>query len=181
MIGYAPQFIAPSEHQALFERCQNELDWQQLNIRMFGKSIPQPRLTCAFGSRSYTYSGLTLQQRQPPQLLSELQSRIELQCELSFNTVLGNLYRDGEDYMGWHQDNEPELGDQPVIASLTLGERRKFVFKHKQAKQKVEYWLEPGSLLVMAGATQHYWQHALPKSKRITKPRINFTFRRIID
>ncbi|MGB5120416.1 MAG: alpha-ketoglutarate-dependent dioxygenase AlkB, partial [Vibrio fluvialis] len=112
-------------------------------------------------------------------MLADLKQRCELLACQAFNSVLANLYRDGQDSMGWHQDNEPELGQQPVIASLSLGETRRFVLRHLHSKEKLELPLSHGSLLIMAGNTQHFWQHCVPKTVRTLEPRINLTFRLI--
>ena len=111
--------------------------------------------------------------------LQQLRIRLEQQLEHQFNSVLANLYRDGHDYMGWHSDNEPELGSEPIIASISLGASRPLQFRHKKSKQKYELELEPGSLLIMHGQTQSTWQHCLPKRRKVTEARINLTFRYI--
>ena len=113
-----------------------------------------------------------------PELLA-LKHRVEQETGLEFNSCLLNLYHSGEEGMSWHSDAEAELGPEPAIASLSLGVERRFVFKHKNSGEKIELQLEPGSLLLMAGKTQKNWLHSLPKSKKITAPRINLTFRNI--
>lgn len=125
-------------------------------------------------------SGLTMQPEPWTPALLSIKVACEQVARVSFNSVLANLYRDGRDYMGWHQDNEPELGEQPLIASVSLGQERRFVLRHLASKQKIEFLLQPGSLLIMAGETQRYWQHSVPKSQRPMQARINLTFRRII-
>jgi len=170
-------FLMPMDAEQLYDQLFHQIDWQQLSIKMFGKEVLQPRLQAWFGDRSYQYSGLKLSPAPIPDFLLPIQKRCEQICHSRFNSVLINLYRNGEDSMGWHQDNETELGRNPVIASLSLGAERKFVLKHNQTGEKLAYQLSSGSLLVMAGETQHFWKHALPKTKRVNTPRINLTFR----
>ncbi|WP_318438116.1 alpha-ketoglutarate-dependent dioxygenase AlkB family protein [Photobacterium leiognathi] len=177
LIYWHPHFLSLQQAEHHYQQLNNELDWRQERIMMFGKSVLQPRLQTWLGDAAYTYSGLTMHPQPFTASLMALKAQCEQVAQTPFNSVLGNLYRDGEDYMGWHQDNEPELGVQPVIASLSFGATRQFVFKHKTTKEKIAFQLTPGSLLIMAGNTQQYWQHALPKTKRVNEPRINLTFR----
>jgi alkylated DNA repair dioxygenase AlkB len=136
-------------------------------------------LACWFGDRPYKYSGLTLEPREFTARLRHLATVAAERAGESFNTVLLNLYRDGRDSMGWHADDEPELGSEPVIASLSFGAVRRFRFRHRESREVVEVALEPGSVLVMRGLTQHCWMHELPKTTKVTEPRVNLTFRRI--
>lgn len=158
----------------------NETEWQQDDIKIFGKVYQQPRLTALYGDdgKSYSYSNITMYPKPMTPLLKEIKSKIELMTQTVFNTVLLNLYRDGTDSNGWHSDNEKELGKNPVIASVSLGAKRSFKLKQRGDK-KLNYkiFLNHGSLLLMQGETQHHWLHELPKSKKITEPRINLTFR----
>jgi alkylated DNA repair dioxygenase AlkB len=179
-IAVLPNFIMPTAAKALINECIEQLDWQQKQIRLFGRWIDQPRLICGYGSRAYRYSGLTIEPRELPTSLDMMRQAVSSVCGAEFNSVLGNYYRNGDDYMGWHQDNEAALGEEPTIASVSLGQRRKFVFKHKLTSAKHELWLDSGSLLVMAGAIQHHWMHALPKTKVAQQLRLNFTFRNIV-
>ncbi|PSV34605.1 MULTISPECIES: alpha-ketoglutarate-dependent dioxygenase AlkB [unclassified Photobacterium] len=179
LLYWHPQFLNLQQSEQYFQQLKNELNWQQEHITLFGRSVLQPRLQTWLGDAVYTYSGLTMHPQPWTSAILDLKAQCEQQAKTSFNSVLGNLYRDGEDYMGWHQDNERELGHQPVIASLSFGVTRQFVFKHKTTKEKIAFQLTPGSLLIMAGETQQYWQHALPKTKRVNEPRINLTFRYI--
>lgn len=172
---FLPQAAASQIQSALMR----EVDWQQEAITLFGKRVLQPRLQAWYGDQSYTYSGLTMAPKPWTPSLRTLRQQCERAAHSSFNSVLANLYRDGQDSMGWHQDNEPELGHQPVIASLSFGETRRFVLKHLHSKEKFELPLGHGSLLVMAGPTQHYWQHSVPKTAKPREPRINLTFRHI--
>ncbi|MEI8658712.1 alpha-ketoglutarate-dependent dioxygenase AlkB family protein [Vibrio sp. Hal054] len=176
---YAPNFLSEQQADQSFLNLRNELDWQQEKIQLFGKHVLQPRLQAWHGDKSYTYSGLSMQPQPWTPTLLELKSRCEAVAKLNFNSVLANLYRDGQDSMGWHQDNETELGINPVIASLTLGESRRFVLRHLSTKEKYEVELGHGSLLIMAGETQHYWQHSVPKTAKPKEERINLTFRHI--
>ncbi|EKO3955374.1 alpha-ketoglutarate-dependent dioxygenase AlkB [Vibrio fluvialis] len=176
---WVEHFLTPTQADHAFSVLTQELDWQQEAITLFGKSVLQPRLQAWYGDKAYTYSGLTMQPKTWTPMLADLKQRCELLAGQAFNSVLANLYRDGQDSMGWHQDNEPELGQQPVIASLSLGETRRFVLRHLHSKEKLELPLSHGSLLIMAGNTQHLWQHCVPKTVRALEPRINLTFRLI--
>ena len=179
-ITYYPSFYASEEASALFDNLMKEIDWQQDDIKVFGKIYKQPRLTALYGDdgASYSYSSITMFPKPFNPVLKEIKSRIEEVSEVKFNTVLLNLYRDGSDSNGWHSDDEKELGQNPVIASLSLGTERVFQLRLKKDKKiRENLLLKNGSLLLMAGATQHYWQHCIPKSKKIVSPRINLTFR----
>lgn len=176
---YAPNFLSKQQADQSFLTLKNELDWQQEEIKMFGKKVLQPRLQAWHGDKPYTYSGLSMQPHSWTPTLLELKAACEAVAKHAFNSVLVNLYRNGQDSMGWHQDNETELGTNPVIASLTLGESRRFVLRHLSTKEKYEVELGHGSLLVMAGETQHYWQHSVPKTTKNKEERINLTFRHI--
>ncbi len=176
---YAPHFLTPDQADYAFSVLRQELSWGQEEIQMFGKKVLQPRLQAWHGDKSYAYSGLVMDPRPWSPMLSKLKESCELAAQHTFNSVLANLYRDGKDSMGWHQDNESELGINPVIASLSLGETRRFLLRHITTKQKYELELNHGALLVMAGETQHYWHHSVPKTARPRGERINLTFRDI--
>lgn len=176
---YVPHFLTPAQADTVFKSLQLELDWRQEAIKLFGKTILQPRLQAWHGDKNYTYSGLEMMPRPWNQTLLQLKNLCEQVSQSPFNSVLANLYRNGQDSMGWHQDNETELGLNPIIASLSLGESRKFVLRNLETKQKHELDLSHGSLLVMAGETQHYWQHSIPKTAKPKGSRINLTFRYI--
>jgi len=178
-VRYHPDVFAVTEASEHLSALLNETPWESRNIVLFGREVAQPRLACWYGDRPYTYSGLTLEPR-------VFTPRLGLLCEIastyagrSFNTVLANLYRDGRDSMGWHADDERELGCEPVIASLSFGAVRRFRFRHRESREVVEIALEPGSVLVMRGLTQHCWVHELPKTTKVTEPRVNLTFRHI--
>lgn len=164
------------------QRLSGELEWRQLPVYMFGRSIPQPRLTGFYGDRdvTYHYSGLTLQARPWTAELERLRDIVEKLSGHKYNSVLCNLYRDGHDYMGWHADDERELGSNPVIASMSFGAERRFLLKPRSGKgERIEFLLKSGSLLVMSGDLQRHWLHQLPRALRISQKRINLTFRQI--
>ena len=179
-ISYYPDFIRQSEAYEYFRKLQ-QLRWQQDNIVIYGKTMPIPRLQAWYGDEgvSYGYSNLQLTNLHWTHELLTLKRLIENKLSLSFNSVLANYYRDQQDTVNWHSDDEPELGLNPVIASLSFGGERDFHLKHKETKETLKLTLKPGSLLVMAGETQHYWQHCVPRTKSTKAPRINLTFRRI--
>ncbi|NVK39960.1 MAG: alpha-ketoglutarate-dependent dioxygenase AlkB [Oceanospirillaceae bacterium] len=178
-------FVAADEQQRLLQRLLDEVSWRQDLIRLFGRDCRIPRLQQFQGDPGlgYRYSGLRLEATPWHPLIASLRQRIAAIEPTAFNCVLLNLYRDGDDSMGWHSDDEPELGLNPVIASLSLGAARDFVLRHRQNPEqpRVSLRLEPGSLLLMRGPTQHHWQHALPRRRRVQEPRANLTFRRILD
>ena len=175
-------FLNQSDANNLYNRCLNDISWQSSAIIMFGKKIDVPRLGCWYGDLGceYTYSGKSLKRFEFPNFLLNLRMLIEKKVNSNFNSVLANLYRDGQDSMGLHADDEKELGNEPVIASISLGENRPIIFQNKKTKEKVTFDQPHGSLLVMQGKTQDHWKHAINKSKKIDKPRINLTFRNII-
>jgi alkylated DNA repair dioxygenase AlkB len=144
-----------------------------------GRRIPIPRLTAWHGAAGYVYSGIRLTPAPWTPPLLELKALAERLAGQSFNSVLLNLYRDGRDSVSWHADNEPGLGRDPVIASLSLGAVRRFQLKHRRLPERLTLDLPHGSCLIMAGATQHHWLHQLPKTKAPVGPRINLTFRRM--
>ncbi|QED37638.1 alpha-ketoglutarate-dependent dioxygenase AlkB [Antarcticibacterium arcticum] len=183
-IIYFPNFLEKENADAYLDTLLENLNWQQHSIKIFGKTIPQPRLTALYAETEtpYTYSGLTLLPKKFTCELLELKKELKKYTPTHFTHCLANLYRNGKDSMGLHSDNEKELGKDPVIASVSLGATRKFILKHRHDKdQKHEIALEHGSLLLMMGATQHFWKHELPKTKLVTEPRINLTFRKIIS
>lgn len=176
-VYWYPNWLASNQADTLFTSLREQTPWQQLPISMFGRTVMQPRLLAWYGDHPYTYTGLTLQPLAWTQLLYALKTQVEAQCQTSFNTVLLNRYRDGSDYMGWHRDDEPELGRQPIIASVSLGASRRFLFRHPKRQEKREFLLDHGSLIVMAGETQTHWQHSVPKTQKPLGERINLTFR----
>lgn len=180
LLYHVPDWLDGADATRYFERLQRELAWSQDEIQVFGQWHKIPRLQAWHGETglAYTYSGKQMQAKPWTPALAELRDRL-LNLGMNFNSVLGNWYRDGNDKMGWHSDNEKELGLQPVIASVSLGSTRDFVFRHRRSGDKLSLPLQHGSLLIMAGQTQSYWQHSLPARKRVKSPRINLTFRQI--
>ncbi len=180
---FDPNWLSPQEADDWMKVLMEEIAWEQREIQMFGKRLMEPRLTAWYGDAgmAYTYSGLTLQPLPWTDSLLQLKQQVEETADATFNSVLLNLYRDGQDSMGWHSDDEPELGENPVIASISLGEERKFHLRHRKDKsvETIRLSLGSGSLLIMAGSTQHFWQHQVPKTRRQLGVRINLTFRRI--
>lgn len=179
-IVFCPSFLDAQSSDRLLTNLTDTIDWRQDRITIYGRSLPQPRLTAWYGEpgKTYTYSGMTMQPTPWTATLLDLKTKVDAVSGAVFNSVLLNLYRNGNDSMGWHSDDEPELGQNPVIASLSLGGTRRFMLRHridKEAKHQLE--LRGGSLLVMKGTTQHYWQHQVPKTKRPVLRRINLTFR----
>lgn len=179
-------FLPAAEAAALLAQLTAEVAWEQRAIRLFGQQVPQPRLTAWYGDPAarYTYSGLTWEPRPWTPILLGLRRRVEAATDTRFNSVLLNLYRDGRDSMGWHSDDEPELGPAPAIASLSLGATRRFRLRPSRAQAEAAPAPAPfgldlpsGSLLLMRGPTQQGWQHALPKTARALGPRLNLTFR----
>lgn len=180
---FDPHFLPLPAAQTLLAELASSIAWKHEPIRLFGREVMQPRLTAWHGDAgaSYRYSGLQLQPQPWTPTLLHLRQQVEAAAGTPFNSVLLNLYRSGQDSMGWHADDEPELGPEPVIASVTLGATRNFRLKprHPQhtAHGPVTLPLTTGSLLLMRGPTQRHWLHALPKTARPVGPRLNLTFR----
>ncbi|MES2681477.1 MAG: alpha-ketoglutarate-dependent dioxygenase AlkB [Bacteroidota bacterium] len=180
-VFYFPAFFKKEHSDHYFEMLSSELNWKQEPIKIFGKTVMQPRLTAWFGSKDYSYSGITMRANPFNKMLLEMKDRVERSTSASFNSALLNLYRDGNDSMGWHRDNEKMLGPKPVIASLSLGATRQFFLRnYRDKQQKINIELENGSLLLMRGDTQHYWEHSLAKTSKNIGPRINITFRYVV-
>ena len=157
------------------------LDWQHEELTIYGKTTRVPRKICWYGDPGavYCYSGVRHEPLGWTPELAELRNLLEAYCDCTFNSVLGNLYHDGEDSMGWHADKEPELGQNPTIASLSLGDERLFKVRHNKTKLTRDIPLRHGDLLLMRGALQHHWRHCVPKTSNVKSPRINLTFRLI--
>lgn len=170
-------------HLELFERLVAATQWSQESITLFGRTMPQPRLIAYHGDpgAAYTYSGKRYRPAPWTGDLIALKATVEALSGAAFNCVLLNYYRDGNDSMGLHADDEPELGDNPVIASLSLGQERRMYFQHKRRKdvENLVLPLPSSSLLVMKGATQHNWKHGLRKVRGECGPRLNLTFRMV--
>ncbi|MEO1081994.1 MAG: alpha-ketoglutarate-dependent dioxygenase AlkB [Pseudomonadota bacterium] len=169
----------------LFEELQIGLAWREESIFLFGRSVLQPRLLAWYGDEGtrYRYSGVVHEPEPLTPRLDELRGRLEVLCDARFNSVLANLYRHERDSMGLHADDEPELGAEPVIASLSLGAERVFRLRHRHRRdlKPLRLTLPSGSLLVMSGTTQQFWKHEIPKQTKACGPRINLTFRRIFN
>lgn len=181
-VYYFPEFLSAEDADRYFREVRDEVSWRQEEIVMFGKRVRMPRLTAWYGDAGalYTYSGLRNEPLAWTTPLLELRNRVAAAAGVTFNSVLLNRYRSGGDGMSWHTDDEPELGDEPVIASVSLGEPRLFVMRAKESKQRLlELRLAHGSLLLMRGASQKRFQHAVPKEKRAQNERINLTFRMV--
>jgi alkylated DNA repair dioxygenase AlkB len=179
VIFYRHLFVK-SEADNILQKLTNEIEWRQEKMKIYGKEVNLPRLTAWYGdeNKSYTFSGISLNPLPWTSTLLYLKTRIEEFAEVCFNSVLLNYYRSGSDGIAWHTDAEPELGKNPVIGSLSLGGTRRFMFryiKNHELRQEIE--LTHGSFLLMAGSTQHFWQHQIPKTSKKVEPRINLTFR----
>lgn len=172
-----------ASHRVIFNTLLRDSKWQQREMNIYGKRVLQPRLTAWYGDpgRTYVYSGIRNTALPWTDLLRELRRRIEDCTDLRFNSVLLNYYRDNNDSMGFHSDDEKELGPEPAIASLSFGDTRTFLFKHKSNRdlKTVSVPLTDGSVLLMKGTTQRFWKHAINREARPCGPRINLTFRRI--
>lgn len=178
---YIREFLKAETAARLFNALQAGLKWEQSQIRVYGKWQTIPRLQAWYGDAeaAYQYSGVMMEPLAWTKDLFGLKQACEKYSDSRFNSVLANLYRDGQDCMGFHSDDERELGPQPVIASLTLGGVRNFDLVHKRQPYKLRIPLKSGSLLVMKGTTQQHWQHGIARTKKPANPRINLTFRQI--
>lgn len=180
---YYPTFLKKKEAVELFLTLQRTIPWKHDKIKVFGKVYDQPRLTSlhALENKPYSYSNITMHPHPFTNELQWIHHKIQKIGIGDYNCVLLNLYRNGSDSNGWHADNEPELGKNPIIASLSLGEERYFHLKHRHLNdQRYKIRLRQGSLLIMAGSMQHYWLHQIPKTAKSINPRINLTFRSLI-
>jgi alkylated DNA repair dioxygenase AlkB len=181
LLYHCSDWLGPVEAKRALASLSAELPWQCHRIRMFGRELASPRLSSWHGDvgTDYRYSG----HRHAPQAwtagLSELRQRLADSLGHDFNAVLANLYRSGRDSMGWHADDETELGSEPLIASISLGASRRFVLRRRDRTHRYELTLTHASLLLMAGATQQYWLHSLPRQLRVLEARINLTFRSV--
>ena len=175
-----PHIFSLKERETFLTQLKDNVNWQQEEIKLYGRVIPLPRLTAWFGDegKTYMYSGITVEPEPWTPALLEIKSRIEEVSNVTFNSVLLNYYRNERDSVSWHSDDEPELGKNPIIGSVSFGDVRTFQLKHKTDKSlKISKDLPDGSYLEMAGSTQHYWLHQIPKRTRKIGPRINLTFR----
>jgi alkylated DNA repair dioxygenase AlkB len=176
-IDYFNKIVAEN----LMSDLENSITWSQEKLMMFGKEINFPRLMAFYGDQniSYSFSRNTYNALPWTDSLLKIKSKLESDFKIPFNSVLLNMYRSGKDSMDWHQDNEKELGKNPIIASVNFGASRKFELRNIDSREKINFELGHGSLLLMKGKTQHYWQHRVPKTKKEVSVRINLTFRRI--
>jgi alkylated DNA repair dioxygenase AlkB len=183
---YIQDFLTPSKSKAVFDALLNSIEFEQGSILLFGQKRLEPRLKSwhSQSERGYRYSGVQLKAQPYTELLSSLQQQISTASQgTSYNNVLINLYRDEHDSMGWHADDEPELGPNPIIASLSLGAARPLLFRNRQrlkGERSQKIVLESGSLLLMHEHCQNRWQHSIPKLSKTCGPRINLTFRLIL-
>jgi len=170
-------FFSPRESRAIFNQLLRETSWEQKQIKIRGKLINIPRLTAWHGSEIYTYSGIKNEARPWTPLLLQIKAAIEDHTWLEFSHCLLNLYRNGSDSISWHSDDEPELGPDPIIASLSLGATRKFQTKEKATGKITNYELKAGDLLIMPPGFQRTHAHQIPKTTKAIDARINLTFR----
>lgn len=177
------QVLDPSAAARYFELLRSSIRWEQHEVRVFGRTVPQPRLTAWFGDAGeiYEYSGLKLKPTPWSPELDGLRSVVESVAGARFNSALANLYRDGSDGVAWHSDDEPSLGPEPVIGSVSLGASRRFDLRHRATGETVSVTPPPGSVLVMSGQSQAKWKHQVPKTARTIGERLNITFRRILQ
>lgn len=181
-VQHLPAWLPSAHADTLMDALLAQVPWEIHRIRMFGRWLDSPRLSCWMGDADahYRYSGADFAPHPWAPAVQALRERLQLACDGRFNSVLLNCYRDGRDSMGWHSDDEPELGARPLIASLSLGAPRRFLLRRRDdPAQKFEYLLGHGDLLLMRGHCQRDYQHALPKTARVSGERINLTFRQI--
>jgi alkylated DNA repair dioxygenase AlkB len=177
-LSWMPWFYDAAESAALLHTLLHNTPWRQDTLNFGGKAVAVPRLQAWYGERRYGYSGLKLTPLPWTPVLEAIRNKITATTGLPFNSALVNYYRDGNDSVAWHSDNERELGPDPLIASLSLGAERRFELKHRTVKQsKMNLILENGSLLLMGSGLQRHWLHQLPKDAGISAPRVNLTFR----
>ena len=184
-VDYFPNMFEERHATHLFDSLLNKVQWVQNKIRFYGKQSLVPRLEAWYGDpgKSYSYSGIRMDPKPWIEELLEIKKAIEPIAKTRFNSVLINYYRDGQDRVAWHSDDEKELGIEPIIGSVSLGAERKFKLRHKgfdKNGRQAEIILAHGSLLVMKGPTQHFWKHEIPRTARPVGKRINLTFR-VID
>jgi len=176
---YNPSFLTRDQANFYLEAFKSNIEWKQESMNMYGKQVLFPRLTSWYGDndKPYSFSGITLNPHPWNKELLEIKKLIEPICNVEFNSVLLNLYRDGNDSISWHTDAEKELGINPVIASVNFGAERIFQLRHIETNERIDIPLKHGSLLIMQGELQHFWQHQVPKTKKVNSERINLTFR----
>ena len=178
---FLPFFFSLEQSDNYFDKLLTEINWKQESMYMYGRNINFPRLTAWYGDndKPYSFSGITLKPETWTPALLEIKQHSEVIAQAKYNSVLLNRYRNGNDSISWHTDAEKELGINPIIASVNLGATRKFQLRHNETNEKIELAWSHGSLLIMQGELQHYWQHQVPKTKQQVNERINLTFRLI--
>jgi len=180
-IEHRPGWLSQADAAALFDALRDAAPWEVHRLHLFGQLVDSPRLSCWMGDEgaAYRYSGTRFLPQPWPAALDDVRMRLAAECGGPFNGALANLYRDGRDAMGWHRDDEPELGDAPLIASLSLGATRRFLLKDADGHRHA-FDLASGDLLLMSGESQRLYRYALPRTAKPVAPRINLTFRRIL-
>ena len=176
-------FFNSVDSNKLLKKLISKLPWESMIIKMFGKDTKIPRLQCWIGDEGceYRYSGKQLNRQIWSQDLIMIRKKIYKELKIDFNSVLANYYRDGKDSMGWHSDDEKELGPDPTIASISFGSERDLVFRNKITKETIAIPQTNGCLILIDGETQKNWQHSIKKTQKVMGPRINLTFRNIIS
>jgi alkylated DNA repair dioxygenase AlkB len=186
ILPYDGQAILIDDHGAEFDwpaitrMLIDTIPWQVETARIFGREMPIPRMTAWFGDGAYSYSGIVHLPAPFPAIIERLRQRAEALSGALFNAALANFYRSGRDSVGWHSDNEAGLGNRPIIASLSLGGERRFQFRHRETTQTITLGLRMGHWLIMAGETQRFWVHQVPKAAAPAAPRVNLSFRLMI-
>lgn len=178
---WVPNFYSEKKADVLLKELESGLNWKGGEVKVFGKTYEIPRRQVLFANKGfkYGYSGKTLEVQKWDETVLQVKTKIEESFDFDFNACLANLYRDGQDSNGWHSDNEKELGENPIIGSVSLGNTRKFQLKHTITNERKDILLTHGSLLVMGGEMQHYWKHQITKTKKAVTPRVNLTFRKL--
>jgi alkylated DNA repair dioxygenase AlkB len=179
---FTPDFLDPASAVQMFSDIESTTPWESVELTVFGRKVNEPRLSAWMNTegRPYVYSGTARIAHAFTPALESLRELVEQHSGHSFNSALVNLYRSGDDALGWHADDEPENGREPVIASVSFGAVRRFDLRHRETKETVKVDLTSGSLLLMSGATQHRWVHQVPRQRKVREPRINVTFRRLV-
>lgn len=177
---YCPEFFSKEDSGLLFKKLRSEIEWKGTEITLFGKKIKEPRLTAFLGDRgiNYKYSGSLRAAEKWTESLLEIKEKSEKEFDAVFNCVLCNLYRNGSDSMGWHSDDEKELGADPIILSLSFGAERRFLLKEKKGKNRISMNLKSGDALFMGKGMQGNWKHCIPKTAE-SDERISLTFRTV--
>jgi alkylated DNA repair dioxygenase AlkB len=178
-VDFHEHWLTSEASARLHEQLVANVPFEQRSVTLFGRTVPQPRLIGWCGTTPYRYSGLTLPPRHVPECLTPVLTGVAEAAATDFNHLLLNLYRDGQDSMGMHADDEAALGRDPTVATLTLGATRKFLLRSRKASHRVEYALGGGSLLIMGGRCQTEYVHGIPKTQQAVGPRLSITFRRI--